>query len=84
MTIYKLNSSLLLNNVSKLLIQFNKSIKPGKSLQFDLGHITHIDSAGIAFLLELKSICKQKNCQISFINLSTVVSNFCQLYQVTL
>lgn len=68
--------------ISTITSSFNK-IKPmltlpGK-LSFDLSQITDVDSAGIAFLIELKATGK-----VTFTNPSTQINNLCQLYKVTL
>ncbi len=55
-----------------------------RALTINLGLINKIDSAGIAFLLELKSVAKQKHYKLEFINISDSVQNFCQLYQISL
>jgi ABC-type transporter Mla MlaB component len=81
---YKLKNSLLINNVTKLLRQFNKHINSGGSITLDLSDVSNIDSAGLAFLIELKTNCIHNNCKINFINLSEPIINFCKLYQITL
>jgi ABC-type transporter Mla MlaB component len=84
MSEYKLGSSLLINNVHQLLNQFSRKIMPGKLLRIDLADVCNIDSAGLAFLVELKVCARKKNSTIEFINLSEPVTRFCQLYQLTL
>ncbi len=81
---YKLKSSLLINDVTKLLRQFSKLITSESSITIDLSDVSRIDSAGLAFLIELKTNCTHNSCKISFINLSEPVINFCKLYQITL
>ena len=83
MHIHKLKSSLLINDVSSLLKEFETYIIPSNIVTIDLGDVSNIDSAGVAFLVELKVSGRQQNCQISFVNISKPVINFCQLYQLT-
>ncbi len=81
---YKLTSALLINNVTKLLRQFNKDIKSESSITLDLSNVSNIDSAGLAFLIELKANCMHNNCKINFLSPSEPIINFCKLYQITL
>ena len=81
---HKLSGQLLISNVNQQLGQLTKLIAECNGLKIDLSGITNIDSAGVAFLLELKSVARQKKCKLSFINLPELVDKFCQLYQVTL
>lgn len=80
----KLQAPLIITNVSALLKQITKQIKPQSTLDINLSEVPNIDSAGIAFLLQLKSIAVDKNCHLSFSNAPDYISRFCQLYQVTL
>ncbi len=83
-TPHKLTGSLLITNVSKLLNSVTKLVTVHRIFQVDLSDVTHIDSAGVAFLVELKNIAQQKKCKLTFINLPAPVNKFCQLYQITL
>ena len=84
MSQYKLTSALLIKNVNQLLGEFTKRIQKDGSICIDLTDVTNIDSAGVAFLVELKALARLKNCQISFINIPTPVANFANLYQLNL
>lgn len=73
-----------MGNVNSLIKPLLKLIAINSQLKIDLANITTIDSAGVAFLVELKSAAKQKNCELQFVNLPESVNKFCQLYQVTI
>lgn len=80
----KLHDALVISTVSNLLNPLSKQIISAEELDIDLSIVKNIDSAGIAFLLELKSKAKQEKCKISFTNIPYVVNRLCQLYQITL
>ena len=80
----KFEKPLLITTVAALLKQTLKHIASSSKLDIDLSNVPDIDSAGIAFLLELKAIAKQKNCHLIFSNTPTNIDKLCQLYQVTL
>ncbi|MBP9742478.1 MAG: STAS domain-containing protein [Burkholderiales bacterium] len=84
MTEFKLEDRLLLNNINGLLKLITKLINSTPVLNIDLSAVVNVDSAGIAFLLELKAIAKQKKCQVNFTHIPDVVDKFCQLYKVAL
>ncbi len=84
MSTYKLPNSLLVSNVTQLLSEFNKHIDSKALVTIDLSNISNIDSAGLAFLIELKTNCIHNNYKINFTNPSEPVINFCKLYQITL
>lgn len=81
---YKLTSSLLISNANQLLEEYTKYIQKDGSIILDLADASNIDSAGIAFLVELKALSKERNCKISFINISAPVVTFAKLYQLNL
>ena len=81
---HKLSGQLLISNVNQQLSLLTKLITTNNAIKIDLSGINNIDSAGVAFLLELKSVARQNNCTLNFVNLPDAVDKFCQLYQVTL
>jgi ABC-type transporter Mla MlaB component len=80
----KLNSSLTISTVGALHKPMVETIAKLKGIELNLSEITSIDSAGIAFLLDLKSIAENKNCTLKFINIPDIVERFCSLYNVSL
>ncbi|MCE2706146.1 MAG: STAS domain-containing protein [Proteobacteria bacterium] len=81
---YQMSSKLLINNISKELNTLSDLIIKNDSLQINLEHVDHIDSAGIALFIELKQIAQTHGKNISFINLTSSITKLCQLYQVNL
>ena len=84
MITHKLQHSILTTNIAKLLPALKRLIFANKILALDLSDVINIDSAGIAFLIELKNIATNKACSLTFINPSTQINNLCQLYKITL
>ena len=81
---YKFNTPLIISTVGTLYKNILGVIAKTKSLELDLSLVTNVDSAGVAFLLELKSIAKQNGCKLNFTKTPDIIEHFCQLYKVTL
>lgn len=75
---------LVISNINNYLKEFSNTISKSPELTFDLSNISDIDSAGLAFLLELKKLAKQANCSLKFINSNDQVERLCQLYKISL
>jgi len=81
---HKLNSPLIISTVGNLHKSTVKIVAKSKTLDIDLSGVKNIDSAGVAFLLDLKSIAKNIGCALSFSNTPDIIERFCQLYKVSL
>lgn len=81
---HKLHSPLIISTVGNLHKPSVKIINKSKILDIDLSGVKNIDSAGVAFLLDLKSIAKSSGCTLSFSNTPDIIQRFCQLYKVSL
>ena len=81
---HRLTSPLTILTVGKLHKPTVKIIAKSKILDIDLSEVKNIDSAGVAFLLDLKSIAKSTNSTLSFSNTPDIIERFCQLYKVSL
>jgi len=81
---HKLKSPLIISTVGNLHKPTLKIITKSKTLDIDLSGVKNIDSAGVAFLLDLKSIAKNASCALSFSNTPDIIERFCQLYKVSL
>ena len=84
MITHKLQKSILATNIANQLPVLKRIIFANKDVTFDLSNVSNIDSAGIAFLIELKNTAANKSCNLVFINPSTQINNLCQLYKITL
>lgn len=62
--------------LSKMIVKNSKAI-------VDLAGIEVIDSAGIAMLIEINNMAKSLDHQIYFYNPSPIVSDFCNLYELS-
>ena len=82
--VYTMNDQLLISSVTDLLRDVGKLVGKSSVISIDLCKVSEIDSAGIAFLIELKSLAKQKNCRLIFLNVPSIVTRLCELYQVTI
>lgn len=81
---HKLKSPLIISTVGLLYKSTVKIVTKSKALDIDLSGVKNIDSAGVAFLLDLKSIAKNTSCTLSFSNTPNIIERFCQLYKVSL
>ena len=82
---YQLNTNTLdLYNVMQQLDTIQKLFKPNIIFEITLSNISHIDSAGIAFLLELKKIAIKINCTILFTEIPQKILVLCKLYDIIL
>jgi len=84
MATHKINEPLLIDNIALLLQQLVKLINHTKEITIDLSGVNAVDSAGIAFLLELKNIARIQSSALTFTNITEEISNLCQLYKVKL
>lgn len=85
MTKYRLNAQkLMVDNITEQTNILYKLLQPHVILEIDLSNIQHIDSAGVAFLLELKSIARKKSCSIKFTHTPNNIEHLCQLYNINL
>ncbi|MCX8514968.1 MAG: hypothetical protein RL017_236 [Pseudomonadota bacterium] len=81
----QIQEKLLISNVNQLYIDYSKKfILPNTTVAINLAQIKSIDSAGLALLINLKSLAKQRACNLSYYAASTEVSKFCQLYSIDL
>ncbi|MCC2625327.1 MAG: hypothetical protein K0R14_1200 [Burkholderiales bacterium] len=77
---YKLPDKVAVDQVTQILKQINQQFRDVNDVIFDLSEVKLIDSAGIAFLVHLKS--KFKNAK--FLHPTAQIKNLCQLYKVQL
>ena len=84
MQTHQFTTPLVMTTVSSLHKSMQILLAKTKALQLDLSLIKNVDSAGIAFLLELKSIAKRNGCKLDFIKTPGLIERFCKLYKVTL
>lgn len=77
---YKLPESVVINEVTAILKNIKRQINNVNDTIFDLSAVTTIDSAGIAFLVYLKS----KYNNIKFMYITPQIDNLCQLYKIKL
>ena len=84
MITHKFHRSILVTNIAAQLPVLKRLIFTNKNVTFDLSNVNNIDSAGIAFLIELKNTATNKSCNLVFTNPSTQINNLCQLYKITL
>jgi len=49
-------------------------------LTIDLGQLTKVDSAGLAYLIELKQYCDKSSIELSFVGVTTAVTKLITLY----
>ena len=69
-------------NVNQILDQILAQLKTVESLNLDCSQVVNIDSAGIALLLELKSVAIKQNKQLDLQNISTSIRALCELYTI--
>ncbi len=81
---HKLPAIITLNHIASQLPSLKKLLKKDVLVEFDLSEVKHIDSAGIAMLLELRNIAFQLQCQLKFINSNNVIERLSKLYKVEL
>ena len=77
-------TTLTVDNITEHLNTLVELLKTHSTIEINLSGIKHIDSAGVAFLLELNTIAKQKSCSIKFIEIPNTVEHLCQLYNIQL
>jgi ABC-type transporter Mla MlaB component len=81
----QIEAKLLITNVNQLYIDYSKKfILPHTTLEINLAQIISIDSAGLALLINLKSLAKKRECNLSYHDASAEVRKFCQLYSINL
>ena len=78
----KLNKSLRIDNVNSVYNQFSTYIKHQANVVIDLEELVVIDTAGLALLLELKSLCERYIINLKFINITECVYKLLNLYQI--
>jgi anti-anti-sigma factor len=79
----KIDGNLVLDKiVNNIKYQQFEQIIANSHIICNLQNISSIDSAGFAYLLEIKKICARKNSKLQFINVHPAVMKFCQLYQI--
>ena len=69
-------------NVNQLLDQILAKLKTVETLNLDCSQVVNIDSAGIALLLELKSIASKQNIKLNLQNKSASICALCELYAI--
>jgi ABC-type transporter Mla MlaB component len=77
---YKLPDKVAIDQVTQILKQINQQFRNINDITFDLSGVKLIDSAGIAFLVYLKS--KFQNAK--FLHPTAQINNLCQLYKIQL
>jgi ABC-type transporter Mla MlaB component len=75
----QMRNRLLVNTITNSLKEVKMILESNERIEFDLSQVSEIDSAGIAFLIELKITGR-----IFFKNASPQIENLCQLYKITL
>ena len=73
---------LTLKNIPTLYKNFISMLKQGISIDLDLKEVNEIDSAGVALIIELKQLAKNKNYHFTINNPSQSVLRLCSLYNV--
>ncbi|MFN8769880.1 MAG: lipid asymmetry maintenance protein MlaB [Neisseriaceae bacterium] len=81
---YTFQNRLLLTTLTAELKNVSLVLDKTDNLVIDLSNISSIDSAGIALLIELKNIAKQKNKQLFYNNPTEDITRLCKLYRVTI
>lgn len=77
---YKLPESVVVTKVTQILKQLKRQITKDEEAVLDLSEVKSIDSAGIAFLVYLKT----KYTNINFLYATAQINNLCQLYKIQL
>lgn len=78
---YQLPEKIVVGQIMQILKQIKQRVATDiHGVTFDLAMVKSIDSAGIAFLIYLKT--KYKNS--TFLHLSMPIDNLCQLYKIQL
>jgi ABC-type transporter Mla MlaB component len=77
---YQLPEKIIVTQITKILKQINQKIGKINDITFDLSGVKLIDSAGVAFLVYLKS--KYQN--VKFLHSTIQINNLCQLYKIRL
>jgi len=77
---YQLPEKIIVTQITKVLKQIDQKIDGIGNITFDLSGVKLIDSAGVAFLVYLKS--KYQN--VKFLHSTPQIDNLCQLYKIQL
>lgn len=77
-----LPEELTIHHVAELAPGLLAAARSGRSLQLDLGSITHIDSAGVQLLLQLKRFATRSNTRMALLNPSPAVSEVLGFYRL--
>ncbi len=77
---YKLPDKISVDHIVQILKQINQQFRSVNDITFDLSDVKLIDSAGIAFLVYLKS----KFQNVKFLHPTAQTDNLCQLYKIQL
>ena len=82
---YIIQSQLLYGNIRKELSKIKHFIKTQKTpFVVDLSDVNQIDTVGIAFLVELKNISSRLKSSISYIGITSNISNLLDLYDINI
>jgi ABC-type transporter Mla MlaB component len=82
---YSLNTTkLTLDNISEQINAVSELLLPRTELEINLSNIQRIDSAGVAFLLEIKKIASTKSCKVKLTSIPSIISHLCHLYDINL
>ena len=73
---------LTIKNIPSLYARFVATIDQGQNTTLDLSNVSEVDSSGIALILELKQVAKNKNCTLSIDNPSPAILRLCNLYKI--
>lgn len=77
---YQLPEKIIVTHITNVLKQIDQQIDKISNVTFDLSGVKLIDSAGVAFLVYLKS--KYQN--VKFLHATPQINNLCQLYKIQL
>lgn len=69
-------------NVNQILDQILAQLKTAESFNLDCSQVVKIDSAGIALLLELKTVTLKQNKPLVLQNISPSIRALCELYTI--
>lgn len=80
----KLDGRLTKQEISSVRQALIKQIKSNRELRIDLMEVSDVDSAAIAFLVELKQIAKSSSCNLTYNCNNPIIERLSQLYRINL
>ena len=80
---YSLSGTLDFESVPELLEESRRWFEGEESLSIDLAGIESANSAGMAVLIEWKSIASQKNLSVQYQNIPTTIEHLAEVCKVS-